>query len=191
VAGDLPVSRNADGVGELLLVEVAQAPGADLPRLAQLFEGGEGVPQRMAARPVQEVAVEMVRPQPPEGPLAGLDGAAARGVLRQHLAHQEDLAAPIRDRLSHHLLHAAVAVHLRGVDVIHPRVEPAAQRLDGGAAVVLLHVPGPLADDGDLPAGGSEDAVFHRLVTSLAAAWTCKRLAMVLKRRFGPTMKRA
>ena len=161
VAGDLPLAGNLESFGKLLLIEVAQPPGADLAGGPQLFKRGDRIRQGMRAVPVQEIAVQMVGAEMPQAPFAGFQGAAPGGVLRQDLADQEDLVAPAREGLPHQIFHLAVAVELGGVDMAHPQVEPAPERLDGRPPVVLLHVPGPLADDGDLGTGGSESPLSH------------------------------
>src|SRR6476620_10520856 len=110
----------------------------------------------MAAGPVEQVAVDALYTEPLQSALAGCDRPAPRGVGRQHLADEERLLSPPADRFADQLLHAAVAIHLGGVDVVHAEVETAAKRGDGARAVVALHVPGALADDGDFAAGGAE-----------------------------------
>jgi hypothetical protein len=90
-------TRRPRGGGELVEVvdvEVADAPGEDLAGAAKLLEGRDRLGQGMRAPPVQEIAVEAVRPEPGERALAGRDGALARGVVRQDLRDQEDLVAP-------------------------------------------------------------------------------------------------
>ena len=118
-----------------------------MPLPLQLLEGGDRLLERMAAAPVQEVAVEPVGLQPLERPLAGGDRSVARGVLRQHLGDEEDLVAPPGDRLADDLLGRARAVELGGVDVGHAEVEAAAERADDRGALAPLDVPGALADD--------------------------------------------
>ena len=83
--------------------------------------------------------------------------------MRQHLGDQEHLVAAAGDGLADHLLGDAVAVHLRGVDVVHAEIEAAAQRRHRDAAIGVLDVPGALADHRHVAAGGSEAVVSHRL----------------------------
>src|SRR5882724_252077 len=169
------VARDALGAGErgralqLLDAEVADAPGVDLPLAPELLEGRDGVRQRVAARPMEEVAVEAVGAQAAEARLARARHTRARGVLGQHLGDEEDLVAPPGDRLADQLLDAAGAVHLRRVDVRHAGVEPGAERR---RAPVALHVPRPLADDGHGDARLPERLASHR-IRSRTAGSTC------------------
>ena len=99
VAGDLALADDVERLVEIVGVEIADAPGQDLAGLLQLLEGGEGVLQRIAAAPVQQVAVEAVGLQPRQRALAGLDRAGAGRVARQHLRYEKNLVAPPGDRL--------------------------------------------------------------------------------------------
>src|SRR5262249_33322390 len=128
-------------------VEVADAPGACLPARDELLEGGDRLLQRMPARPVEQVDVEPIRPEPPERRLAGGDRALAGGVSGQHLRHEEDLVAPPGDRLPDDLFDPARAVHLGGVDMGHAGIDAGTERGDRSPPVAL-HVPGALPDDG-------------------------------------------
>ena len=58
------------------------------------------------------------------------------------------------------LLDVAVAVHLGGVDVGHAGVDADAQRRDAGVAIVVLHFPRTLADDGDRDSRQTKQTVF-------------------------------
>jgi hypothetical protein len=75
--------------------------------------------------------------------------------VRVDLADQVDLVAAAGDRLAHHFLGAALAVHLGRVDQGHAEFHAEAQGghlgLAGGG--VFAHVPGALAEDGDGAAG--------------------------------------
>lgn len=66
---------------QILDVEVADAPRADLPVGLEGLEGRDGLGQRRAPAPVEEVAVEPVGPQTRQRALARLDRATARCVL--------------------------------------------------------------------------------------------------------------
>ena len=55
------------------------------PARDQFLERRDRVLQRIGAAPMQQIAVEMIGLQPLQRPLAGGDGAAPRGVARQHL----------------------------------------------------------------------------------------------------------
>ena len=72
----------------------------------------------------------------------------SRGIVRQHLADDEDFVAPARDRFGDDFLGAAVAIHLGGVDQGHAEIDAEPQRRDLLVALpaVLAHVPGALAE---------------------------------------------
>ena len=162
VAGDAPRAGDGRGPSSRSSTSKLLTPHARIfPDCVQCREGGDGVGERMRAAPVQEVAVEPVGGEPRERALAGGDGAGARGVVRQHLGDQKHLVAAAGDGLADHALGGAVAVHLRGVDVVHAEIEPAAQRRDGGAAVAVFDVPGALADHRHVTACGCEPVVSH------------------------------
>src|SRR5437667_1432139 len=172
------VARDALGPGErgralqLLDAEVADAPGADLPLAPEPREGRDGFRQRVATRPVEEVAVEAIGAEAAEARLARARHPRTRGVLGQHLGDEEDLVAPPGDRLADQLLDAARAVHLRRVDVRHAGVEPGAERGQRRRAPVALQVPRPLADDGHADARRPERLASHR-IRSRTAGSTC------------------
>ena len=84
------------GVISFSQFEVGHAPALDLARLTQAFEGFDGFLQRILAAPVQQVEVQAVAAQAPQTALAGLGDAAPAGVVRVHLADQEDLVAQAR-----------------------------------------------------------------------------------------------
>jgi hypothetical protein len=64
----------------------------------------------------------------PQAALAGRLHAAAVGIVGIDFADQEHLVAAAGDRLAHHFLGAALAVHLGGVDQRHAEVQAQAQR---------------------------------------------------------------
>ena len=108
---------------------------------------------------MQEVEVEAVGVEALQAALAGGDGAGARGILRQHLAHDEHLVAAPLDGLGHDPLGLSVAIHLGGVDQRHAEVEAELECRDFGVAQAwaLAHVPRALAEAGhDLSAGKFE-----------------------------------
>jgi hypothetical protein len=100
---------------------------------------------------MQEIEVDAVGAQPAEAPAAGGHRALDRGVVREHLADQEDGVAPAGDRLADELLGGAVRVQLGGVDERHAELETLAERrhLLGAARRILAVAPGRLADRGD------------------------------------------
>ena len=89
----------------------------------------------------------MIGLQPLQRALAGGDGAAPRGVARQHLGDEEEFfARQVGDGVRDHEL--SVAIHLGGVDVGHAGFDAPAQRGDGGLAVAAIEIPGALPDHG-------------------------------------------
>src|SRR3989454_9880325 len=142
VADDPPAPGDARRLCEQILVEVADAVAADLAGRLQLLERGDGVLQGVRARPVEQVAVEPVRPQPLQRLLARAHGARAAGVGGDYLGDDEDFVASPFDGLGDHLLGA---VQLGGVDVREPELDPGAQGLDRFRAA---QPPGTLANDG-------------------------------------------
>ena len=65
---------------EIADVEVADAPGPDLPRSLELLERAEGVLERMRPRPVEQVAVEPVGLEARQALLAGPQSPLVRGA---------------------------------------------------------------------------------------------------------------
>src|SRR5262249_13727463 len=130
IAGDRIAARKRDEFLHVLDVEIAHAPGADEAVALQLLKGGERVLQRIASAPMQEIEIDAVDLEPVEARLASGDGASAGGVLRQHLADDEDLLAAALDGFGHDLLGTAIAIHLRGVDQRHAEVEAEPERRD-------------------------------------------------------------
>src|SRR5262249_36863478 len=141
--------------------EVAETPGADLPGAAQAFEAGDGVRDRMRARPVQEVAVEVVGPEPSQAAFTGRDGAGGRRVVRTHLGYQVDVVAAPGDRPADQFLHPAVAVQLRGRDVDEAEIEPAPEGGERAAPIGLLQHPRSLPDDRHGSARAAEGLAVH------------------------------
>ncbi len=89
----------------------------------------------------------MIGLQPLQRALAGSDGAAPRGVARQHLGDEEEFfARQVGDGVRDHEL--SVAIHLGGVDMRHAGFDAPAQRGDGGLAVAAIEIPGALPDHG-------------------------------------------
>ncbi len=105
----------------------------------------------MAATPVQQIQVDAIGLQPPQAALAGGRNAGARGILRQHLADDEQLVPLPCAGLGDDLLGTPAGVHLGGVDQGHAEVDPKTQRIDltPRLAVLLAHVPRALAKRGD------------------------------------------
>ncbi len=97
---------------------------------------------------MQQVKIDPVGLEPLQAALAGLDHALLRGVVRQHLADDEQPVAMPGDGAADDLLGGAAAVHLGRVDQIHAEVDAELQGglLVGGAAAVLAHMPGAEAE---------------------------------------------
>ena len=72
---------------------------------------------------MQQIAIEIIGLQALQRTLAGGDGAAARGVARQHFRDQEQAVALSRDRVRYHELR--IAIHLGGVDMGHAEIDAA------------------------------------------------------------------
>src|SRR5260370_7422792 len=94
--------------------------------------------------------IEPVGPEPFQAALAGLNRAAPRRVLGEHLADEKHLVRASRDRRAHTLLGAAVGIHFRGIDQPHAEVETETQRRDlrFAPAAILAHHPGALPQRG-------------------------------------------
>src|SRR5258708_2796990 len=161
VAGRMLVAGDRAHLVEIGHVEVADAPGEYLSFALQLLEGGDRVGERMAAAPVQEVAIQPVGAEPGQRILAGRQRSPPRGIVRQHLGNQEDLIAPAADCLADDLLGEARTVHLGGIDMRHAEIGASAPGGDRPLPIDRLDVPGTLADDGDVAIRGAEPSQFH------------------------------
>jgi hypothetical protein len=93
---------------------------------------------------MQQIAVETVGLQPLQRTLARGDGAAPRGVARQHLRDQENVVAPPGKRFGDHQF--GIAIHLGGVDMGHAEIDATAQGGDRGSAIPAVDIPGALPD---------------------------------------------
>src|ERR1700730_17437863 len=87
-----------------------------LPAWIKSFEAVHGLIQRDVAPPMQEIEIKTVCPQSPQAAIAGDDHIVATGVLRQHLADQEDFIATTLNRLADQNFGLTVGIHFRGVD---------------------------------------------------------------------------
>jgi hypothetical protein len=63
IAGDPARAGDRLCLVEIVGVEIADAPRKDLTVLPQFLEGGDGFFERVTPAPVEEVAVEAVRPE--------------------------------------------------------------------------------------------------------------------------------
>lgn len=84
IAGDLPLACDGKQLVEIVLIEIADAPGTDLSRRDEFVERRDRFLERIGAAPVQQIAVEVIGTEPFQRSLAGRDGAASRGVARQY-----------------------------------------------------------------------------------------------------------
>ena len=108
-----------------------------------MVERVERIVERHAASPVEQIQVEAVGLQPAQARLAGGNRAAPGGVLGQHLADKEDLAAAIGKRFGDELFSCAISVHFRRVDDRHPEVDGHLQgrNLVGARLPPVAHIP--------------------------------------------------
>src|SRR5262249_27763391 len=111
-------------------VEITDTPRPDQPMTDQRLESGKRVRDGISAWPVQEIQVELRDAEALQTAFAGCDGAGLWGILRQHLAHDEDLFAAAFDGLSHYPLGFAVAIHLGRVDQRHAEIDAEPERGD-------------------------------------------------------------
>src|SRR5580704_12901306 len=146
IAGELTFSGKVPDLFQVWNVEVAHAPGKNLPVLPQLFEGRYGFLKRISAAPVQEVTIQAIRLEPTQRSFASRNRCTPGGILRKNLRHQEHFVAPPGNRLTNQPLDAARAVHLRGIDVLHADIEAQAQSGDNRSRIFVVVVPGSLAD---------------------------------------------
>src|SRR3989440_418818 len=119
----------------------------------RLVARSSAAPGGVRAGQVEEVAVEPVRPQPPQRLLARAHGARTAGVGGEHLGDDEDFVAPPFDDLGDHLLGA---VQLGGVDVREAEIDPGPQRIHRFRAA---QPPRALSNDGNTI--GTELALQH------------------------------
>ena len=84
-------------------------------------------------------------------------------------ARKIPLAQAAAQRLGEQLLDPSAAVQLGGVDVGRAELDGAADRRDGRPAVIVLELPGAMADHPDLVSGGTEGQGSHQGFTSSSA----------------------
>ena len=96
---------------------------------------------------MQQVQVDMLTTQAFQAALTGRLDPIQAGVVWIHLADQEHLVSAPGDGLPHHLLCAALAIHLGGVDQAQSQIQALTQRgdLTRAQAFVLAHTPSPQA----------------------------------------------
>ena len=71
VAGHLVGAGDGGDALQSVLVEVADAPGANLPAGHELLESSHRVFEREVAFPMEQIAIEPLGTQTPQRPLAG------------------------------------------------------------------------------------------------------------------------
>ena len=91
----------------------------------EVFEGGEGLRQRVRPAPMQQIAIQPVGLEMAKRALASGAHARLRGVVRQHLRDEKDLFPASGDGLADDRLRASVAIHLGRVEMGQAEIEPA------------------------------------------------------------------
>jgi hypothetical protein len=71
---------------------------------------------------VQEIKVQVIGLEPPQAVPTSLDGALPSGIVRVDFAHEKNLCAATRNRLSYDFFRTAFGVHFGGVDESHPEI---------------------------------------------------------------------
>src|SRR3972149_6108698 len=97
---------------------------------------------------MEEVEVERVRPEALQTPLASLDRARAGGVGGAHFGGEIAPLAAAPDGLAHDLFDFSRTIELGRIDVRQAGAQARLEGADTIRAIVPLHVPRPLADDG-------------------------------------------
>jgi hypothetical protein len=161
IAGEMTFLSDLPCFFQIRNIEVAHAPGKNHSITLQLIEGRYRFLERILTAPVQEIAIQSVRLEPNQGPLASLNRSCLRGVLRKNFRHQEDFVAPSSNRLTDQPFGSPRSVHLGGIDVVHTKIETNSQSGDCRKRVFALVVPGSLTDHRDVTPRGSEMALFH------------------------------
>jgi hypothetical protein len=126
---------------------------------------------------MQQVKVDAVAPQARQAALAGLDHAAARGVVGIDLGDDEDAVVAALERFADDLLGTALAVHLGGVDQADAVVESGVdgRNLAPALARVLAHPPGAEAELRHRRAVGQGDGSHRRLLVAAARRMAAAR----------------
>src|SRR6266480_3772290 len=107
IANETILASDRGGLVQVGHIEVTHTPGQYLARVLKLLEGCDCVFQRVAAAPVQKVAIQPVSLKAAERPLARRDCSRSRGILGQDLGDQEDFIATPADGLGNYLLGSA------------------------------------------------------------------------------------
>ena len=163
IAGDPALARHSENLIEIISVEIADAPCADLAGVCEFIERRNGFRERIRSAPMQQIAIEPIGLQSFQRALASCNGATPRGVARQHLGDQKQIVAVARDRLRNDEL--GIAIHLGGVDVGHAKFDAAAQRRDRALAIAAIDIPGTLPDHGNFWAVTAEILLSQSYLT--------------------------
>jgi hypothetical protein len=97
---------------------------------------------------MQEIEIDPVGLEPPQTSFTSGYGASTRGVLWQHLGHDEAFVPASFDGLSDDLLSNSVAIHLCGVDQRKPEIDAEPKRSDllFSRPYAFTHAPGALPE---------------------------------------------
>src|SRR6185369_3782224 len=82
VGGDGVAAGKRGKLLHVVNVEIAHAPRLDQAVAQKGLKSSQRLSQRVSPAPVQEIEIEAVGVEPLQAPLAGGDGAGARGILR-------------------------------------------------------------------------------------------------------------
>src|SRR5690349_6654105 len=121
------------------------------PGLHERLESLYGLLQRHGFAPVEEIEVQVIGSEPAETALAGDHSSFASCVVRQDLAHKEDVFATASDCFADQFFRGAIRVHFRRINERQAEVETRAQ---GGDFLIMKtrifrHVPSALAKNGN------------------------------------------
>src|SRR4051794_15472726 len=86
---DLLTPRNVCQILHVLQIKVADAKKPNLACFSQLNERFKSLLQWKTATPMQQIKIEAISSLSAQAALASGEGALARGILRQNLAHQK------------------------------------------------------------------------------------------------------
>jgi hypothetical protein len=84
IAGEMTFLSDLPCLFEIRNIEVAHAPGQNHSITLQLIEGRYRFLERILTAPVKEIAIQSVRLEPNQGPLASLFALVVPGSLTDH-----------------------------------------------------------------------------------------------------------
>src|SRR5690349_11694628 len=93
IAGETAFTGDLSGCFKVGHIEVAYAPGENLPLALKLLEARDRVLQRVLAAPVQEVGIQPIGFEPGERLLARSYCPVWRGMIWKDLGDQENFIA--------------------------------------------------------------------------------------------------